>query len=132
PQRSYGALEQRGVGDIEGVSLLLQDASAFERLGPALFRKVHIGPSGKPVLPVPLAFAVTHQDQLEHRSSLAARPHAMPAVIIEGDDQNTGPRQRPAGSAGCTSASWMACGPSRASTATSSGAACAAAARRPG
>ncbi|CFP64848.1 Uncharacterised protein [Bordetella pertussis] len=66
PERADGALEHRGIGQVEGVTLALEQFARLAGLLAAGFGQVHIGPARETVFQVPLAFAVAHQNKFVH------------------------------------------------------------------
>ena len=63
-QRVDGALEVRGVADVEVVAGLLEGLAAVEGFLHASLREVHVGPASKEVCLVPLALAVTDDNEV--------------------------------------------------------------------
>ena len=81
-QRVDGALEVAGVADVEVVAGLLEGLAAVESLLDASLGEVDIGPTGEQVGLVPLALAVTddnevHQVVFGHRWVLSVVPSAV-------------------------------------------------------
>jgi hypothetical protein len=67
PQRADGALEHRGVGQVEGEAGFAQlPAGAWLRLD-AFFGQVDVGPAGEAVFQVPGGFAVAHEYDFVHK-----------------------------------------------------------------
>ena len=66
PEGTDGALEHGGVGEVKLESLLLEQFARAARLLPAGFGQIDIGPARKTVFEIPLAFAVTHEDNFIH------------------------------------------------------------------
>ncbi|KAG1249599.1 hypothetical protein G6F65_019075 [Rhizopus arrhizus] len=66
PQGTDGALEQRRIGQIEGVTLFLQQFAGLAGLFAAGFGQVDVRPAGEAVFQIPLAFAVAHQNKFMH------------------------------------------------------------------
>ena len=62
PQRPNGALEHRGEGQVEAISFLTQQAARGASLLDARRREVDIGPTGEPILAVPVGLAVAQKD----------------------------------------------------------------------
>ena len=61
-----GALEQRGIAEVEDVTFALENLAGFERLGDAFFTEVDVGPAGEAILFVPRALAVADEDEFIH------------------------------------------------------------------
>ena len=59
-----GALQERRVADVEVIALLLEGLAASSGLGAAGVGEVHVGPAGEEVELVPLALAVTNDDEV--------------------------------------------------------------------
>mmetsp|Transcript_14999 Transcript_14999/g.31406 ORF Transcript_14999/g.31406 Transcript_14999/m.31406 type:complete len:318 (+) Transcript_14999:48-1001(+) len=73
-----GALEDRGVADVELEALLLDERSCALRLPDALLGEVDVDPAGEAVVHVPLRLAVAREDEqgvrlLRHGWSLGSR-----------------------------------------------------------
>ena len=69
PKGADGAGQDGGVGPVDLQSRRLDQLATLAGLGLALGGQVHIHPSGEPVLQVPLALAVSKQDQGRHGRS---------------------------------------------------------------
>src|SRR5512133_1004204 len=67
PEGPDGALEDRRVGYVEGVALLLQDLAAFLGFLATLLGEIDVRPAGEAVLLVPRAFAVADENEFRHR-----------------------------------------------------------------
>jgi hypothetical protein len=67
------ALEHRGVGDVELIALVAQQLAGGDGLVAARFGDVDVDPAGEAVFEVPLALAMTQQNEFagahRHRSS---------------------------------------------------------------
>ena len=59
PQSPNGAGEYRGVGNVKGEALLLEQTSGFLAFAFSLLGQVDVVPTGKAVIQVPLALAVS-------------------------------------------------------------------------
>ena len=70
PERAGGALEDAGVGDVEVVTLRLQQPARLLGLLDAGGRQIDIGPAGETVLEIPGRFAVADQYQFVHGRGL--------------------------------------------------------------
>src|SRR5687767_6774874 len=81
-ERPDGALEDRGVGDVELVMLLVHQTAGLTCFGPALLGEVDVGPPGEPVLLVPRALAVTQQDEPKHANSVSPRLRRSPRRAV--------------------------------------------------
>src|SRR3954453_5368562 len=68
PERADGALQDRGVGEVEAQALGLQEAPGEARLLDAALAEVDVDPAGEAVLLVPVALAVAHHHEDGHRS----------------------------------------------------------------
>ena len=66
PQGADGALEQRGIGQVEGIAFFLEQFAGLAGLFAAGVGQVDVGPAGEAVFQVPLAFAVAHQNEFMH------------------------------------------------------------------
>jgi hypothetical protein len=65
-QRADGALEHRGVGDVEGETGILEQLAGLLRLGAALVGEVDVGPAGEAVFLVPGRLAMAQQYDFLH------------------------------------------------------------------
>jgi hypothetical protein len=72
-ERADRALQERGVGHVEGVALGAEEPRRLLRFPDALRREVDVRPAREPVLEVPRALAVPQQDQLDHRARSSVR-----------------------------------------------------------
>jgi hypothetical protein len=61
-----GAGEQRRERDVERVASLTEETGGLVRFCVTLRREIHVGPAGKTIFEIPLAFAVTHQYKFIH------------------------------------------------------------------
>src|SRR3954451_20770171 len=68
PERADGALQDRGVGEVEAQALGLQEAPREARMLDAALAEVDVDPAGEAVLLVPVALAVAHHNEDGHRS----------------------------------------------------------------
>src|SRR5438552_4049318 len=66
PQRPDGALQHRGIGDVEVVAIGLQEKPSLLGLLDAGGCQIHVGPAGEAVLEIPGGFAVADEDELVH------------------------------------------------------------------
>src|SRR5450631_1029405 len=62
-ERALRADERRGEGDVELDALAFKLAAGLARFGDAFVGQVDIAPAGEQVLQVPVALAVTHEDE---------------------------------------------------------------------
>ena len=60
PKRTNRTREHRGVSQIEAVALVFKQFARLARLLAPGLGQIDIGPAGKTVFEIPLAFAVTH------------------------------------------------------------------------
>jgi hypothetical protein len=66
PQGTDGALENRGIGNIEGVTLLAKQSAGRMRLGYPLTGEINVNPSGKFILKIPETPAMAQKNQSDH------------------------------------------------------------------
>ncbi len=97
-QRVLGPFQGAGEGEVEAPPLILEHGAGAMRFGDAFFRQIDILPAGEHVEAVPLAFAMTHQNQrirhgrrlfawtARHRGMLLSRPpnRLVPLVCVFG------------------------------------------------
>ncbi|CCJ91687.1 hypothetical protein BN132_3615 [Cronobacter turicensis 564] len=70
PQRVDGTFQHGGISKIKAVAFVFKQLACGFRFADAFFRQVNVVPTGKAVFVVPLAFAVTNQNQLSNSHSI--------------------------------------------------------------
>src|SRR5262249_41078210 len=83
PQSADGALQERGVGNVEGIAVRGEKPGGLVRLRGPLGREVDVGPAGETVLQIPDALPVPEEDQLDHARSLVRRAGATAPAVSE-------------------------------------------------
>ena len=76
PERTNRALQDRGVGDVDGDAFAQQFLACLARLGDALRGQIDVGPAGEEVVDVPRALAVANEDEFAGSAGFASHAGA--------------------------------------------------------
>ena len=68
PKCMDGTAQDTGVGDVKVIAFGFEQFTGLSSFFTTFFGQIHIGPARETVFQIPLAFAMSHQYKLKHKS----------------------------------------------------------------